>query len=103
MAADGSMVAPVGWGGASHTMNDFFEGGRGRDSPPVTVVELGAGVLLFGDVCGLQSGLLFFAVRHRNRGSCHGLRVRWRDPSGFLLQQQNQRRHHEQQQQQHTR
>jgi hypothetical protein len=59
MAADGSMVAPVGWGGASHTMNDIFEGGRGRDSPPVTVVELGAGILLFADVCGLQSGYCF--------------------------------------------
>jgi hypothetical protein len=59
MAADGSMIAPVGWGGASHTMNDIFEGGRGRDSPPITVVELGAGVLLFSDVCGLHSGYCF--------------------------------------------
>ena len=59
MAADGSMIGPVGWGGASHSMNDIFEGDRGRDSPPITVVELGAGVLLFGGVCGLQSGYCF--------------------------------------------
>ncbi len=97
MAADGSMIEPVGWGGGvSQTMNDIFEGDRGGDSHPIMVVELGAGLILFCVLRGLQF-VMFVAVRHRHCGSCHGLRVRQGNPSRSCMQYQHQRQRHERQ------